>query len=81
VTEVVVTRGCQITLAKDVREKLGIREGDIVIVNALGGVATIAKRDPKVWRTLGGFLPPDFQETLKKMRTDSTERLRRLGIA
>jgi bifunctional DNA-binding transcriptional regulator/antitoxin component of YhaV-PrlF toxin-antitoxin module len=79
--EIVVTRGAQITLTKDVREKLGIRVGDTVIVNALGGLAIIAKRDPKIWRTLGGFLPPDFEATLKKMRADSTERLRRLGIA
>lgn len=79
-TQVVVTRGSQITLTKEVRDKLGIREGDTVVVNTLGGIAIIAKRDPKSWRKLGGFLPPNFEDTLKKIRSDSTKRLRRLGI-
>lgn len=78
--QVVVTRGSQITLTKDVRDKLGIREGDTVVVNTMGGVAIIAKRDPNVWRQLGGFLPPNFEDTLRRLRSDSAERLRRLGI-
>lgn len=80
-TEVVVTRGSQITLTKAVRDRLGIREGDTVIVNTLGDIAIIAKRDPSVWRRLGGFLPPNFEQTLKKIRSDSTERLKRIGLA
>lgn len=79
--QVVVTRGCQITLTKDVREKLGIREGDVVTVNTLGDMAIITKRDPSVWRKAGGFLPEDFEEVLAKSRASALERLRRLGIA
>lgn len=80
-TTVVVTRGSQITLTKDIREKLGIKEGDTVTINAIGHAALITKRDPTVWRRVGDFLPPDFERTLASLREDTTDRLRRLGIA
>lgn len=76
----VVTRGSQITLTKEVREKVGIREGDRVILNVVGGNIIVAKRDPSVFENIKGFLPENFDEIMKKMRTDSRERLKRLGI-
>lgn len=78
--QVVVTRGAQITLAKEVRDKLGIREGDVVNVNALGNMAIITKRDPGVWRRLGRFLPEDFEDVLRETREASRERFDRLGL-
>lgn len=80
-THLVVTRGSQITLTRDVRQKLGVKEGDTVTVNTIGRVAVIAKRDPTVWRSGGRFLPPRPEEAMSALRADSTERLRRLGLA
>lgn len=78
--QVIVTRGAQITLAKEVRDKLGIREGDVVTVNTLGNMAIITKRDPDVWRKLGRFLPDDFEDVLRETREASRERFERLGL-
>ena len=78
---VVVTRGSQITLTKEVREKLHVKEGDRVTVNTIGRVALISKQDPTVWDRAGDFLPEDFEATMAALRADTTERLRRLGIA
>lgn len=80
-TTVTVTRGSQITLTKDVRDKLGIKEGDVITINTIGRAAIITKRDPTVWRRGGDFLPPNFEKTLAAVRVDSRERLRRLGLA
>ncbi len=76
----VVTRGSQITLTKEVREKVGIAEGDRIILNVVGNTITVTKRDPSVFRKLKGFLPDNFEETLKKTRTDERKRLKELGI-
>lgn len=78
--QVVVTRGSQITLTRDIREKLGIREGDVVTVNTLGGMVLITKRDPGAWRRSGDFLPDNFEKTLKAMRGDARTRFKRLGF-
>jgi AbrB family looped-hinge helix DNA binding protein len=79
--KVTVTRGSQITLTRAVREKLGIKEGDVVTVNTLGGLAVIAKQDPAAWRRAKEFLPERFERTLERIRSDSSERLKRLGLA
>ena len=79
-TETVVTRGSQITLTKEIREKTGIREGDRVILNVVGNTVVVAKRDPSVFDKIGRFLPDNFEEILRKMRTDDRKRLKRLGI-
>lgn len=78
--ETVVTRGSQITLTKEVRERAGIREGDRVILNVVGNTVMVAKRDPSVFRKLKRFLPDNFEEILKKTRTDDRKRLKELGI-
>lgn len=79
-SEVVVTRNHQMTLTKDVREKLDIREGDRIIINVVGDSAIISKRDPAAFREAGSFLPDDYEETLSQLRGDPKERLRRLGL-
>jgi len=75
-----VTRGSQITLTKDIREKTGIKEGDRVILNVVGNTVVVAKRDPSVFDNIKGFLPGNFDEILDKTRTDDRKRLKRLGI-
>ncbi len=42
--EVIVTRGGQITLLKEVRDRLEIKEGDLVSVNVIGDAAMISKK-------------------------------------
>lgn len=78
--QVVVTRGAQITLSKEVRDRLGIREGDVVTVNTFGDVAVISKRDPAVWREVSDFLPERFEKVLADLRGDARERHKRLGL-
>ncbi|MBI4450491.1 hypothetical protein HY642_00825 [Candidatus Woesearchaeota archaeon] len=78
--EVVMTRAGQITLTKDVREKLRISEGDVVLINVVGNQAIVTKRDPRVFDRLRSFLPQNFDALLKKLRAAPEGRLRRLGI-
>ena len=75
-----VTRGSQITLTKEIREKAGIQEGDRVVLTVVGNTVIVAKRGPSVFDRVGRFLPDNFEEILKKTRTDDRERLKRLGI-
>ncbi len=78
--EVIVTRGGQITLTKDIREQMGIYEGDIVLIKVLGDMAMVSKRNPKVFEK-HNFLPENFTKTIKEIRTFSwDERLKKLGI-
>ncbi|MFB6158307.1 MAG: AbrB/MazE/SpoVT family DNA-binding domain-containing protein [Candidatus Nanohalobium sp.] len=73
-SEVSVTRGSQITLTKEVREKIGVEEGDIVTVNVSGDQAIITKKDPEAFDE-EGFLPDDFENMMEETRKDSTDRL------
>ncbi len=77
----VVTRNGQITIPKEARERLGIREGTPLQVNISGNRIIIAKSTPDFWKNFkGGFLPKDFEEMRKTWRTDEIERLKKLGI-
>lgn len=78
--EVVVTRGGQITLTKDVRDRLRIREGDSINLNLIGEGVFITKRNPKIFDT-HDFLPDNFEKVLSSIRAGSfPKRLKRLGI-
>ncbi len=67
-------------LTKDVREKLGIREGDRAVLNLAGDILMISKNDSKIFDKFSEFLPERFGKTLRKLRSDEKERLKRLGI-
>ena len=78
--ETIVTRGGQVTLTKDIREKLNIKEGDTIIINTIGETAMISKRDSSVFKK-HNFLPDNFEKSLKELRSFSMEdRLKRLKI-
>jgi AbrB family looped-hinge helix DNA binding protein len=79
-SEVVVTRNGQITLTKDIREKLSIKEGDVVILNTMDNLVIITKRDPKVFEKSLDFLPDNFEKVLSKIRKDADKRFKQLGI-
>ena len=76
-SEVKVTRGSQITLTQDVREKICVKEGDTVVLNIVDGQIMVSKKNPEAFET-EGFLPEDFEESLDSMRKDSSNRLERL---
>lgn len=75
-----VTRGGQITLTKDVREKLGVREGDTIVINIVGKSAFFSKKDINAFDN-GDFLPEKFSKILEAIRKKPVMgRLRKLGI-
>ena len=78
-TAVTVTRHAQITIPKKIREALRIREGDNVDVSLNNEKIIVRKNLPKI-KDFRDFLPQDFDIVLEKMRKDSRERLKTLGI-
>ena len=78
-TTITVTRHAQITIPKKIRETLGISEGDSVDVTLENERIIIRKSAPKM-EEFHDFLPQGFESLLEKMRTDSTKRLKTLGI-
>lgn len=78
-TTVTVTRHAQITIPKKIREALGIREGDSVDMSLDNEKIIVRKTLPKI-KEFRDFLPQDFDTVLEKMRKDSRERLKAMGI-
>jgi AbrB family looped-hinge helix DNA binding protein len=78
-TTVTVTRHAQITIPKKIREALGIREGDSVDMSLNNEKIIVRKTLPKI-KEFRDFLPQDFDTVRAKMRKDSRERLKALGI-
>lgn len=78
--EIIVTRGSQITLTKAEREKAKIKEGDRVVINVFKDSIIISKKNPDVFDKFESFLPTNFGDILKKMRSDEKERLKRIGV-
>lgn len=78
--ETIVTRGGQITLTKDIRQKLHIQEGDRLVLHILGNSLSVSKQNIKAFEK-GGFLSTSFPKVLKDMRSFSySKRLKRLGV-
>jgi len=78
---VTVTRHSQVTIPKEIREVVGITEGDRVNMKVVeGNKIVIEKADKEVWADCTDFLPEDFEKTLTAMRKDSTQRFKRLGL-
>lgn len=75
-----VTRNGQVTLTKEIREKLNISEGDIININIMGESVIISKKDVDVWDKINSFLPENFEKVLSDLRGDTSLRLKRLGI-
>ena len=65
--EIAVTRSGQITLTKEIREKLDIKVGDTIILNTIGKTVIITKKDSSVFEK-GHFLPDNFADILEKIR-------------
>ena len=60
---------------------MGIAEGDKVKMKVVeGNKIVIEKADKEAWKDCTDFLPEDFEKMLKSLRTDSTNRFKRLGL-
>lgn len=78
---VTVTRHSQVTITKEIREAVGIAEGDKVKMKVVeGNKIIIEKSDKEIWRECTNFLPEDFEKLLTSLRSDSTTRFKRLGL-
>jgi AbrB family looped-hinge helix DNA binding protein len=78
---VTVTRHSQVTIPKEIREAVGITEGDRVKMKVVeGNKIVIEKANQEVWKDCTDFLPVDFEKLLMALRTDSTSRFKRLGL-
>ena len=78
---VTVTRHSQVTIPKEIREAVGITEGDKVQMKVVeGNKIMIEKVTQDVWKECTDFLPVDFEKLLKSLRTDSTNRFKHLGL-
>ena len=76
-----VTKHSQVTIPKEIREVVGIMEGDKVKMKVVeGNKIMIEKANGEAWKDCTDFLPEDFEKTLSSLRSDSTSRFKRLGL-
>ncbi len=76
-----VTRHSQVTIPKEIREAVGINEGDTVRMKVVeGDKILIEKPNDDVWKDCSDFLPEDYEKLLSSMRKDSRIRFKKLGL-
>jgi len=74
-------RHSQVTIPKDVREAVGIAEGDRVNMKVVeGNKIVIEKADSEIWKDCTDLLPEDFEKIITTIRSDSTQRFKRLDL-
>ncbi len=78
--KVTITRNFQITIPKEVREKLKLNLGDQVLIHAEGNKIIVEPTSEDVWETCTDFLPDNFEKIQEKLREDATVRFKKLGI-
>jgi len=79
-SKVTITRNYQITIPKEVREKLKLKLGDQVFIRAEGNKIIVESALDDVWETCVDFLPDNFEKIQEKLREDATARFKKLGI-
>ena len=75
-----ITRNYQVTIPKEIREKLNLKLGEKVTIHLEGERIIIQRVDESVWDKCTDFLPENFEKTLASLREDSVERFKKLGI-
>ncbi|HME55003.1 MAG TPA: AbrB/MazE/SpoVT family DNA-binding domain-containing protein [Candidatus Lokiarchaeia archaeon] len=75
-----ITRNYQITIPKDIREKLNLRLGESLQLHMQGEEIVIERMKANAWEECSDFLPDNFDAIQERMREDATERFKRLGI-
>jgi AbrB family looped-hinge helix DNA binding protein len=74
---VTVTRHSQVTIPKEIREAVGITDGDRVKMKVVEGKIIIEKANEETWKDCTNFLPEDFEKLIRSQRADSTNRMLR----
>jgi AbrB family looped-hinge helix DNA binding protein len=74
-----ITRNFQITIPREIREKLHLKQGEHLRMQVQEDHIIVERMEENVWDT-HDFLPANFPEILDKLRTDETEKYKRLGI-
>nr|MDO8119023.1 AbrB/MazE/SpoVT family DNA-binding domain-containing protein [Candidatus Sigynarchaeota archaeon] len=76
----IITRNYQITIPKEIREKLNLKLGESLHMHMEDEKIIIERLNENVWDENADFLPDNFVAIQEKLREDATERFRRLGI-
>ena len=79
-SKVKITRNYQITIPKEIREKLKLKLGEKVTIRLEGDKIIVQRISDKVWENCTDFLAENFTKTLESLRDDSKKRFKRLGI-
>lgn len=75
-----ITRNYQITIPKEIREKLNLKLGEKVTIHLEGERIIIQRVNEAIWDKCHDFLPDNFEKILASLREDSSERFKKLGI-
>ena len=75
-----ITRNYQITIPKEIREKLKLRLGEKVTIRLEGDKIIVQRILDDVWDDCTDFLPENFEKILESLKEDSIKRFKRLGI-
>ena len=75
-----ITRNYQITIPKEIREKLKLKLGEEVMIHLEGERIIVQRLSEDVWDKCTDFLPENFEKILASLREDSTKRFKKLGI-
>ncbi len=79
-SKVIITRNFQITIPKEVREKLKLSIGDQMLIHAEGLKIIVEPTSDDVWEICSDFLPENYEKIQEKLRADATDRFKKLGI-
>ncbi len=79
-SKVIITRNFQITIPKEVREKLKLSIGDQMLIHAEGLKIIVEPTSDDVWEICSDFLPENYEKIQEKLRADAADRFKKLGI-
>ena len=79
-SKVKITRNYQITIPKEIRDKLKLKLGEKVTIRLEGDKIIVQRISDTVWENCTDFLPENFDKILESLREDSKKRFKRLGI-
>ena len=56
------------------------KEGDKVVVNVISDMIIISKKNSTIFDNFESFLPKNFNNVMKKLRSNGKNRLEKLGV-
>ena len=75
-----ITRNYQITIPKDIRDKLKLKLGEKITIHLEGEKIIIQRFSEDIWNECTDFLPENFDKIVANLREDATKRFKKLGI-